>query len=88
MVNEIEFRVLVFNQTYPKIMKKTILLTLSFLQTFYGFSQTKKLEDVCQVFNLPNGKDTTTFIVWGSRTDLKKKKPMFFSDKVHNHIRL
>ena len=78
MVNEIEFRVLVFNQTYPKIMKKTILLTLLFLQTFYGFSQTKKLEDVCQVFNLPDGKDTTTFIVWGSKTDLKKKKPMFF----------
>ena len=78
MVNEIEFRVLVFNQTYPKIMKKTILLTLLFLQSIPTFSQTEKLKDVCQVFNLPDGKDTTTFIVWGSKTDLKKKKPMFF----------
>ena len=67
MVNEIEFRVLVFNQTYPKIMKKTILLTLLFLQSIPTFSQTEKLKDVCQVFNLPDGKDTTTFIVWGSK---------------------
>jgi hypothetical protein len=76
-VNEIKFRVLVHNQTYPKIMKKTILLALLFLQSLTIFSQTKKLEDVCQVFHLPDGKDTTTFIVWGSKTDLKKKKPLF-----------
>jgi hypothetical protein len=69
---------LVLNQTYPKIMKKTILLTLLFLQSLCGFSQTKKLEDVCQVFRLPDGKDTTTFIVWGSKESLKIKKPLFF----------
>ena len=78
LVNEIKFRVLVLNQTYPKIMKKTILLTLLFLQTLSGFSQTKKLEDVCQVFHLPAGKDTTTFVVWGSKESLKVKKPLFF----------
>ena len=59
-------------------MKKAILLTLLFLQIVSGFSQTGKLEDVCQVFNLPDGKDTTTFIVWGSKEDLKIKKPLFF----------
>jgi dienelactone hydrolase len=59
-------------------MKKAILLTLLFLKTFSGFSQIQKLEDVCQVFHLPAGKDTTTFIVWGSKEDLQKKKPMFF----------
>jgi dienelactone hydrolase len=66
------------NQTYPKIMKKTILLTLLFLQSSLGFSQTEKLEDVCQVFRLPDGKDTTTFIVWESKESLKIKKPLFF----------
>ena len=59
-------------------MKKAILLTLLFLQIVSGFSQTGKLEDVCQVFNLPDRKDTTTFIVWGSKEDLKIKKPLFF----------
>jgi len=39
-------RILVINQTYPKIMKKAILLTLLFLQIVSGFSQTGKLEDV------------------------------------------
>jgi dienelactone hydrolase len=66
------------NQTYSKIMKKTILLALLFLQSIAGFSQTQKLEDVCQVFHLPDGKDTTTFVVWGSKESLKIKKPLFF----------
>jgi dienelactone hydrolase len=66
------------NQTYPKIMKKTILLTLLFLPSLVGFSQTQKLEEVCQVFHLPDGKDTTTFVVWGSKESLKVKKPLFF----------
>ena len=65
-VNEIKFRVLFLNQTYPKIMKKTILLVLFFLKTISIFSQTQRLEDVCQVFHLPDGKDTTTFIGWHS----------------------
>jgi hypothetical protein len=39
-VIEIKFRVLFVNQTYPKIMKKTILLVLLFLKTISIFSQT------------------------------------------------
>jgi hypothetical protein len=66
------------NQTYSKIMKKTILLALLFLPSLVGFSQTQKLEDVCQVFHLPDGKDTTTFVVWGNKEALKVKKPLFF----------
>jgi hypothetical protein len=69
---------LVFNQTYPKSMKKAILLASLFLQSLSVFSQIKKLEDVCQIFHLPDGKDTTTFVVWGSKKDLKIKKPLFF----------
>ena len=49
-----------------------------FLHYFWGFSQAQKLEDVCQVFHLPDGKDTTTFVVWGSKESLKIKKPLFF----------
>jgi hypothetical protein len=59
-------------------MKKAILLTLLFLKFFAGFSQVQQLEDFCQVFHLPDGKDTTTFVVWGSKEELKKKKPLFF----------
>ena len=59
-------------------MKKTILLALLFLKNLSIFSQTQKLEDVCQVFRLPDGKDTTTFIIWGSKESLKIKKPLFF----------
>ena len=69
---------MVFNQTYHKSMKKAILLALLFLQSLSIFSQTEKLEDVCQVFHLPNGKDTTTFVVWESKESLKIKKPLFF----------
>ncbi|MGA0560685.1 hypothetical protein ACO2Q8_28730 [Larkinella sp. VNQ87] len=42
-----------------------------------AFSQTTRLEDLCQVFHLPDGKDTTTFIIFGSKTDLNIKKPLF-----------
>ena len=59
-------------------MKKNLLLILFFLNYFLGFSQIQKLENVCQIFRLPDGKDTTTFIVWGSKTDLKINKPLFF----------
>jgi len=59
-------------------MKKTTLLILLFLKTISIFSQVQKLEDVYQVFNLPDGKDTTTFVVWGNKEELKKKKPLFF----------
>lgn len=59
-------------------MKKTVLLLLFFLINIDGFSQTKNLEELCQVFHLPNKKDTITFIVFGTKQDLKIKKPLFF----------
>ena len=63
-----------------KSMKKNLLLATFLLYQLGGLSQTKpqKLEDVCQVFHLPDGKDTTTFIVFGTKGDLKIKKPLFF----------
>lgn len=57
-------------------MKKLLLLTLIWVN-FQATAQTTRLEDLCQVFHLPNGKDTTTFIVFGSKADLKIKKPLF-----------
>jgi hypothetical protein len=59
-------------------MKKTFVLTFLYCIYFSGFSQTTRLEDLCQVFYLPDGKDTTTFIVFGTKEDLKIKKPLFF----------
>ncbi len=58
-------------------MKKILLLIFLSVQ-FSGHSQTSKLEDLCQVFHLPDGKDTTTFVVFGTKEDLKIKKPLFF----------
>ena len=58
-------------------MKKIILLILFFLQSLSGFSQNEELENVYQVFNLSDEKDATTFIVWGSKDDLKIKKLLF-----------
>ena len=57
-------------------MKYPLLITLIW---FYSqvTAQTTRLEDLCQVFHLPDGKDTTTFIVFGSRADLKVRKPLF-----------
>ena len=58
-------------------MKKLfLLLTLIWVAT-KADAQTTKLEDLCQVFHLPDGKETTTFIVFGSKDDLKVKKPLF-----------
>lgn len=57
-------------------MRQTLLLVV-FFSYFQSFAQTTKLEDLCQIFYLPDGKDTTTFIVFGSKTDLKIKKPLF-----------
>lgn len=59
-------------------MKKAIFLTLIFLKTLSGFSQIQNSEDVYQVFHLPDGKDTTTYVVWGNKEEVKKKKPLFF----------
>jgi dienelactone hydrolase len=58
-------------------MKKILLLICLAVQ-FSGLSQTSKLEDLCQVFHLPDGKDTTTFVVFGTKEELKIKKPLFF----------
>lgn len=57
-------------------MKTTLLFTLVWVST-QVIAQTNRLEDLCQVFHLPDGKDTTTFIVFGSKADLKIKKPLF-----------
>ncbi|GAB2573270.1 hypothetical protein [Spirosoma areae] len=56
---------------------KTILLLTLLSANFQALSQAARLEDLCQIFNLPDGKDTTTFIVFGSKEDLKIKKPLF-----------
>lgn len=57
-------------------MKLLLLLTLN-LTAMQVAAQTTRLEDLCQVFHLPDGRDTTTFIVFGSKADLKVKKPLF-----------
>jgi hypothetical protein len=59
-------------------MKKVFHSLLLCLIPFFNFAQKTRLEDLCQVFHLPNGKDTTTFIVYGTKEDLKIKKPLFF----------
>lgn len=56
-------------------MKK--LLFALFISCSAAFAQTTRLEDLCQVYHLLNSKDTTTFIVFGSKDDLKVKKPLF-----------
>ena len=57
-------------------MKKLLLLILVCIVS-QTIAQTTRLEDLCQVFHLPDGKDTTTFIVFGTKEDLKIKKPLF-----------
>lgn len=59
-------------------MKKAILLFALLLPELSLFSQTNRLEDLCQVFQLPNGEDSTIFVVFGTKEDLKIKKPLFF----------
>ena len=59
-------------------MKKALYFALLFSISFPNFAQFAKMEDLCQVFHLPDGKDTTTFIVYGTEADLKVKKPLFF----------
>ena len=56
---------------------KKILLLVFFWVALPVSAQTIHLEDLCQIFYLPNGKDTTTFIVFGNKGDLKVKKPLF-----------
>ena len=57
-------------------MKQLFFFTILWV-TSPSIAQTTKLEDLCQVFHLPDGKDTTTFIVFGNKDDLKVKKPLF-----------
>ena len=59
-------------------MKKALYFALLFSIPFSDFAQFAKMEDLCQVLHLPDGKDTTTFIVYGTKADLKVKKPLFF----------
>ncbi|AUD03173.1 dienelactone hydrolase family protein [Spirosoma pollinicola] len=57
-------------------MKKLLLLVLVCIVS-KTIAQTTRLEDLCQVFHLPDGKDTTTFIIFGTKEDLQVKKPLF-----------
>jgi hypothetical protein len=57
-------------------MKKITIIFL--LISRLALSQTDKLEDLCQVMQLPNQKDSTTFIVLGTMADLITKKSLFF----------
>ena len=59
-------------------MRKAFYFASLFFISFSNFAQFAKIEDLCQVFHLPDGKDTTTFIVYGTKADLKVKKPLFF----------
>ncbi len=59
-------------------MKKLLFLILFFNKSNLVFTQTEKLEDLCQIFHLPNKNDTTTFVIFGTKADLKLKKPLFF----------
>ncbi len=57
---------------------KALITVIAFLSlSINAFSQSKQLEDLCQIFHLPDGQDTTTFVVFGTREDLKVKKPLF-----------
>ncbi|GAB3906723.1 hypothetical protein GCM10028803_39530 [Larkinella knui] len=58
-------------------MRKVLFPFCAFFLCLVSYAQTTRLEDICQVFHLPDGKDTTTFIVFGSKEDLKIKKPLF-----------
>ncbi|GAB4035782.1 dienelactone hydrolase family protein [Spirosoma gilvum] len=56
---------------------KPLLLFIILWVASQAQAQTTRLDDLCQVFHLPDGKDTTTFIVFGTKEDLKVKKPLF-----------
>lgn len=60
-----------------KPFMKTLSLFCLLMASLPTIAQTTRLEDLCQVFHLPDGKDTTTFIVFGTTDDLKIKKPLF-----------
>ena len=59
------------------MMKTKVLSFFLILISANAFSQQNKLSDLCQIFHLPAGRDTTTFIVFGNEQDLKVKKPLF-----------
>jgi dienelactone hydrolase len=40
-------------------------------------AQTTTLDSLCQVYHLPAGKDTITFVIYGTKADLKQRKPLF-----------
>lgn len=56
---------------------KQLLFFLSLWTVSQAHGQTAQLDQLCQVFHLHDGKDTTTFIIFGTQEDLKVKKPLF-----------
>jgi hypothetical protein len=60
-----------------KKMRAQLILIMGLFLSVQSWAQQKELRDLCNVFNLPDGKDTTTFVVFGNQADLKVKKPLF-----------
>jgi pimeloyl-ACP methyl ester carboxylesterase len=58
-------------------MRALSYLFIGLLISFPGLAQYKGLKDLCQVFQLPDGNDTTTFVIFGNPQDLLVKKPLF-----------
>ncbi len=61
--------------TQPVLTLRLLLLLL--IASLQAMAQTTRLDELCQVFQLPDGTDTTTFIVFGNKADLAAKKPLF-----------
>jgi hypothetical protein len=60
-----------------KKMRAQLIFIMGLFLSVQSWAQQKELRDLCNVFNLPDGKDTTTFVVFGNQADLKVKKPLF-----------
>lgn len=58
-------------------MKALSLLITALLLSFRLTAQHQELGELCQIFHLPDEKDTTSFVVFGNVDDLKVKKPLF-----------
>jgi dienelactone hydrolase len=58
-------------------MKHIVFLLLAVAGCSAAQAQTTRLDELCQVFKLRDGTDTTTFVVFGTKGDLLVKKPLF-----------
>lgn len=58
-------------------MKARPLLAIILLLSFHSKAQYREVDNLCRIFHLADGKDTTSFVVFGNRDDLKLKKPLF-----------